>query len=121
ALVYDTEKHPSTVVVTFNDVGGALAVAICCYDQTGKLSVEPNRWLAFTDAFAQSKASWGFIWVAAVGLEMLANPSVQFVMRDPNRAMETFSKNRVRRGEEPVADMKIVHLTKRIVIGGTSY
>lgn len=45
---------------------------------------------------------------------------VQFDLRDPINGMETFARNRVRRGEAPVGDMKTVHLTKRTVIGGNA-
>lgn len=121
AIVYDTAKEPATFVVTFEIIeGGRLRVSICCHDRTGRLSVEPNRWIAFTTPYSESKKAWPMIWVAAIGLEMLAHPSVQFVLRDPSNGMETFAKNRVRRGEAPIGDMKIVHLTKRIVIGGNA-
>lgn len=118
AIVYDTVKDSGTWIVTFNDIGGTLAVAICCYDGTGKLSVEPDRWVSFTYKFAQSRAAWGIVWVAAVGLELLANPNVQHVMAEPPSGVAKFSAARIKRGDSPVSPMKLIHLTKKVYVGG---
>lgn len=112
-LVYDDLETGSTIII------------ITCFDffmndYMVARHTPGDGWVLLDGNWITSN-SFVFMRFAERSLEMLANPSVHFVMRDPNRAMETFSKNRVRRGEEPVADMKIVHLTKRIVIGGTTY
>lgn len=110
ALVYEDRANEITVVV------------ITCFDFMMSYFMvavhAPASGWVMIDGASLTRNSGVFMRLVAESLEMLANPSVQFVMRDPTKGMETFSKNRVRRGEEPVADMKIVHLTKRIYIGG---
>lgn len=116
AIVFDMRE--STCIVTFNNVGGTLNVAICLYDATGQLSVEPNRWIAFTGEFASSFAAWGIIGIAASGLEMLANPLVKLIMAKPASGLAKFSAARLKRGESAVEPMKVIHLTKKVYVGG---
>ncbi|KJV37678.1 hypothetical protein [Brevundimonas sp. KM4] len=116
AIVFDMRE--STCIVTFNDVNGTLNVAICFYDATGQLSVEPNRWIAFTGEFARSFAAWGVIGIAASGLELLANTNVQHIMAASPSGVAKFSAARVKRGERAVEPMKVIHLTKKVYVGG---
>lgn len=102
--------------------GGSTIAIITCFEwcTTNYLvAVKPDNggWMML-DGQQITAASNAFMGIAERALSMLANPAVEYIMRQPSSGMSTFSKNRERKGEEAVADMQIVHLTKRIYVGG---
>lgn len=109
ALVFDGDESSNTIIIMthFEFIYSNFTVAIHF----------PDGWLMLDGQHLTENAVC-YLSVMERALRLLAHPSVRYVMRQPTPGMAKMSKNRERKGEEPVADMKIVHLTKRIYIDG---
>lgn len=109
ALVFDGDETTNTIVIMtdFEFIYSNFTVAIHF----------PDGWLMLDGQHLTQNAVC-YLRVMEQALRLLAHPAVHYVMRQPSPGMITMSKNRERRGEEAVADMQIVHLTKRIYIDG---
>ena len=113
------------VALMFEMPNGASLLIITCFEfvHSNYMAAlyEPGiGWVMF-DGLKLTANSNVLMRLTERALQMLANPSVHYVMRQANPAMATYSKNRVRRGDDPVADMQTVHLTKRIYINGLPF
>ena len=109
ALSFDGDESSNTIIIMthFEFIYSNFTVAIHF----------PDGWLMLDGQHLTENAVC-YLSVMERALRLLAHPSVRYVMRQPTPGMAKMSKNRERKGEEPVADMKIVHLTKRIYIDG---
>lgn len=109
ALVFDGNGTSNTIIIMthFEFIYSNFTVAVHLAD----------GWLMLDGEHLTANAVC-YLRVMERALALLANPAVQYVMRQPSPGMATMSKNLERKGEEPVADMKIVHLTKRIYLDG---
>jgi len=110
ALVFDTSPDGETYIIltAFEFYNSNFMVA----------RWRPNEGWVMVDGEAITRTANCYMRLIEGALALLVHPQVQYVMRDASRAMSTMSKNCERRGEDPVADMQIVHLTKRIYING---
>ena len=118
----DTLGLDNVALVFEGPPGGTTIAVITCFEwgmanYLVAVWQEKNGWVML-DGGHITGASNAFMGMAEMALSLLANPAVQYIMRQPSNGMATMSKNRVRKGEEPVADMQIVHLTKRIYVNG---
>nr|WP_314524520.1 hypothetical protein [uncultured Brevundimonas sp.] len=118
----DTLGLDNVALVFEGPPGGTTIAVITCFEwfMTNYLVAvwqESHGWMML-DGGHITGASNVFMGMAEKALSLLANPAVEYVMRQPSSGMATMSKNRERKGEEPVADMQIVHLTKRIYVNG---
>lgn len=118
----DALGFDNVALVFEGPLGGTTIAIITCFDWTGPNYLvavwqEGTGWMML-DGGQITAASNAFMGMAEKALSLLANPTVEYVMRQPSSGMATMSKNRERKGEEPVADMQTVHLTKRIYVNG---
>lgn len=119
AIVFGSNKSEDTCIVTFDLTRGVeVAISIAIFDTTGELGGAPGSWLAFPGKWVGGTEGWPFIGLAIHGLELLANQKIEYEMAEPPTGVAKMAAGRERRGEVPVAPMKIVHLTKRVRING---
>lgn len=117
AIVFDIAKGEETVIVEFDRVTGTVITYLALFDVKGTLSGKPGSWLAFPKRYVET-AGIKLVWLASIGLELLANPKVEHVMAHSPTGVAKMSQSRVQRGESGVQAMTVVHLTKKVYVGG---
>lgn len=111
ALVTEATDGRQAFILVVRIVNGAPRFGQAYFDPRG-------GWTMMTEKAAKPMRAL-FAQEAARFLELLANPTIKHVMAPSSTGMERLTGARRKRGEAAVSDMQIVHLTKRIVIGGT--
>jgi hypothetical protein len=119
AIVFESDVHPDdTYIVMVGLTDEGMAAGINLYSGDGTFTGGRPGWAQFDKDSADSPAASPFVWIAAVGLELLANPTIQHVMTEPGAGLAKLSDAREKRGERAVEPMKVIRLTKRVYING---
>lgn len=117
AIVFDIVEGEQTCIVEFDRESGSLTTYLALYDVEGGISGRAGSWVAFPRKYVETVGA-RLIWVGSVGLELLANPKVEHVMTLSPTGVAKMSQSRVKRGECGVQAMTVIHLTKKVYVGG---
>ena len=117
AVVFDIAFSEDTCIVEFDRESGVLKTDLCLYDAKGNLSGKAGCWLTFLQHFV-AKEGAPLVWAASVGLELLANPMIEFAMAKSPDGVAKMSAGRIKRGDRAVEPMKVIRLTKKVYLGG---
>lgn len=117
AIVFDIAEGEQTWIVEFDRESGPLKTYLALYDVEGGISGRAGSWVAFSRKYVETVGA-RLIWVGSVGLEMLANPKIEHLMAQSPTGVAKMSQSRVQRGESGVQAMTVIHLTKKVYVGG---
>ncbi|MFS0709877.1 hypothetical protein [Brevundimonas phoenicis] len=123
ALVFDSEVHAgeTSVVLLESAISERLGVSVATFGMDDRHGAHfKGKWMVFEDIGPIGNFSWPMIWLATVALELLAKPEVQYVVRAASNGMAALRTARAKRGEGTIPDMQVIHLKKKVYIGGVA-
>lgn len=123
AIVLESMLYPGETSIILLEVtkAGELGVGVATMGQDNRHGAAFNgKWIVFEAAGLDAKFSAPMIWLAAAALELLAKPEVQYIVREPSNGLAALRKAREKRGEATIPDMHVIHLKKKVYIGGVA-